>query len=316
MKYKVLLILIILAIAASMISQYFLTSANLINVLRQITVAGIVGIGFTIVLSSGQIDLSVGSLLGLVGALTAMFSKIPGMPIVVTVLFALVLGALLGAVNATLVNVLKVPAFIATLSTMSIFRGPVYIITNMNPVTDIPPALTFIGQGYIGPIPFPIIIFIVVTIIGYITLYRTTFGRHALAIGGNAMAARASGVSLEKTIYLVYITMGVFTSIAALVMTGRANSAQTAAGQGMELDAVAAVVIGGTALSGGNGNIIGTVIGCVLVGVINNILNLTNVNTNYQLIVKGVLIIFAIALDVQSGHIRDQLMKRRRIAEK
>ncbi|MGI6334497.1 MAG: ABC transporter permease [Saccharofermentanales bacterium] len=312
MKYKVFLILIILALAATLISPHFLTGENLINVIRQITVAGIVGIGFTIVISSGYIDLSVGSILGLTGALTAMFSKIPGMPIGVTILFALLLGTVFGLINAALINILKVPAFIATLSTMSIFRGPVYIITNMNPVTDIHPALTFIGQGYIGPIPFPIIIFLIIILIGYILLNRTTFGRHALAIGGNPAAARASGVSLVKTTYLVYIIMGAFTAIAALVMTGRANSAQTAAGQGMELDAVAAVVIGGTSLAGGTGNIIGTVIGCLLVGIINNILNLTNVNTNYQLIVKGLLIIIAIALDVQSGKIRERLLKRRR----
>ena len=207
MRYKVLFILIILSITAAIVSPYFMAGENLINVLRQVTVAGIIGIGFTLVLSSGQIDLSVGSMLGLIGALTAMFSKIPEMPFSLTVLFALFLGAAFGSLNAVLVNVFKVPAFIATLSTMSIFRGPVYIITNMNPVTGIPPEFTYIGQGYIGPVPFPIIIFAVITIIGYILLNRTTFGRHALAMGGNPMAARASGVSLVKTTYMVYIAM-------------------------------------------------------------------------------------------------------------
>jgi ribose/xylose/arabinose/galactoside ABC-type transport system permease subunit len=311
-KYKVLFILVLLCVIAAFSSDAFFTQANLLNIVRQISTIGIIGVGFTIILASGGIDLSVGSMLAVIGVVAAMASKIEGMPTVFSVMIALLLGILCGALNAALINNFNIPSFIVTLSTMSIFRGLTYVITDMTPVVDIPKPLIFIGQGYIGPIPFPIIILTIFAILGHILLNRTTLGRHAIAIGANAEAARACGISISLTRYGVYIAMGIFTGAAALIMNGRAASAQVGAGQGMELDAVAAVVIGGTPLSGGIGNIPGTVIGCLIVGTINNILNLANVNSNWQLIVKGALIISAIILDVQSDKINRTLTKRRR----
>jgi len=310
-RYKVIFVLLLLCVIAAFLSDAFLTRSNMLNIVRQISTIGIVGVGFTIILASGNIDLSVGSMLALIGVIVAMVSKVEGMPMILYLLVAFLLSVLCGALNAALVNSFNIPSFVVTLSTMSVFRGLTYVITDMLPVVDIPKSLVFIGQGYLGPIPFPVVLLLIFAIIGHVLLNRTTLGRHAIAVGGNAEAARACGISIALTRFGVYIVMGIFTGAAALIMNGRAASAQVSAGQGMELDAVAAVVIGGTPLSGGVGNIPGTIIGCLIVGVINNMLNLANVNSNWQLIVKGVLIIGAIVLDVQGEKINRTWLRRR-----
>ena len=294
---KALVILVILCIASAIISDVFFTASNLMNVTRQIAASAVMGIGFTCVIASGNLDLSVGTMLGMLGVIMALFSK-TGLPFPVALLLGVAIGAGCGFLNGFIGVKFKLPLFIVTLATGQVFKGVCYLLSNTSPVTGLPDAFKKIGQGYIGPIPVPICITAGVAFLIYILLNKTVFGRHAIATGGNREAARTSGINVNRTTILIYMLMGVCTAIAAAIMTGRAASAQPAAGQGMEMDAIAAVVIGGTPLSGGSGKVVGTLIGCLIVGVIANVLNLAGVDSNWQLVAKGLLILFAVGLDV------------------
>jgi len=311
LRYKVYLILILICIVAAAASPYFLKSSNILNVIRQISMNGIIAIGFTFVLAEGSIDLSVGSMVGLIGVLTAMIGK-SGLPIpfVTLVLIAVAIGAGLGFINGFIVSTLRVPSFIATLATQIAMRGVIYVITGNQHVTRLPAELEFFGQGYIGVIPFPVIILLVVTVIGYFVLKKTQFGRHVIAVGANRDAAHYCGISVKRTEYGVFIFMGVCAGIAALILTGRSGAAQTGAGVNMEMDSIAAVVMGGTPMTGGYGNIAGSIGGSLIIGVISNVLNLTKVDSNWQYIVKGLLIVIAVLLDVQSTRIQNKIADR------
>ena len=308
MGNKALIILILLCTAMAMASPVFLTSKNLINIVRQICAGAVLSIGYTLVVGSGNFDLSIGNQLGLVGVVMAMLSKT--MPLPLALLAGAALSVCLSITNAALINIFKLPAFIVTLAMMQVFRGSTYLITKMVPVSNLPDSFVTIGQGYIGPIPIPIYIMVVTGIGMYLLMNRTLFGRHAIAMGGNIEAARVCGVNTKATRVGVYATMGICVAIAAIILTGRSASAQIGAGQGMEMDTIAAVVIGGTSMKGGNGNIIGTIIGCLLVGVVNNGLNLTGIDANWQIIAKGMLILIAIILDVTSTNIIAKLKLR------
>lgn len=292
---KALFILIVIAIVMTAIEPKFLSSANLINILRQVCVSAILGVGYTLVLATGGFDLSIGTMMGLSGIILAMASKV--FPLPVAFLVGILFGALLGALNASLINIFDLPPFMVTLSTQTIFKGASYLITKMVPVSGLPDAFLFMGQGYIGPIPASVYIMVIMTIIMCIIFYSTKFGRQGLCCGGNPEAARVCGVNVKRNKLIVYMIMGCYAAVAAIVLTARAASAQVSAGQGMEMDTIAAVVIGGTSMRGGKGNIIGTVIGCVLVGAVNNGLNLTGLDPNWQVVAKGLLILIAIILD-------------------
>lgn len=202
------------------------------------------------------------------------------------------------------------PLFIVTLATGQVFKGACQLLSNTSPINGLQDEFKMLGQGYLGPVPIPIYIMVVVGVVLYVVLNKTRFGRHAIATGGNREAARTSGINTNAVTIQIYVIMGICTSIAAMVMTGRAFSAQPAAGQGMEMDAIAAVVIGGTSLSGGAGRIVGTVIGCLIVGVITNMLNLVAVDSNWQLIAKGILILLAVLLDVATSQYFEKKMKK------
>ncbi len=309
-NYKSLFILIVLVIVMAFCSDVFLTSRNLINVLRQVGAATILGVGYTFVLTIGDIDLSIATAIAMTAIITAKISKLPGVPWIVVVLVALALGCMVGLINSFFVNVFKLPAFIVTLATQSLYRGACYLISNTTPVTNIPDWYKTVGQGYIGFLPIPVFIMIIMLVIGYILLNKTVFGRHVVSMGGNAEAARACGINLQKVRTIVFMFLGVCASISCLIIVGRVASAQTSAGDGMELDAIAAAVIGGTSMAGGRGNVIGTFIGCMIVGVINNGLNLLNVNSNWQHVAKGLLILVAVILDAQSARITNRLLKK------
>ncbi len=309
-NYKCVLILIVIFVALSLISDVFFTERNLTNVVRQVSASAILGVGFTIVVASGSIDLSVGTMVGMIGVLTAMLSKIEGIPMIAVLAAGMGIGALAGMLNAFIINQFKLPSFIVTLANMSIFQGICYLACNTTPISDLPDWYKQIGQGYLGPIPIPIVIMIIVAAIGTIIVTKTIFGRNALAMGGNSEAARVCGVNTKRVNLGVFAFMGICAAIASFVLTGRSASAQPTAGQGMELDAIAAVVIGGTPLSGGHGSIIGTVVGCLIVGMIDNGLNLLNVDSNWQLIAKGLLILGAIILDAQSSKLSLKMMKK------
>lgn len=297
LKNKAVFIMILMALVIGAIEPIFFSTNNLFNVLRQVCSSTILAMGFTFILGLGEIDLSVGAILGLNGVIMAKLMVEMNWPIATAILVAVVAGLVFGVVNATIISLLDIPPFIVTLATQSLFRGAVYIITGMVPIAGLPDSFINIGQGYVGRVPIPVVIMLVVIVISYILANYSTFGRHVIAMGGNADATRACGINTKRVQLGVYMLSGVCATISAVVTTARAASAQIAAGKDMEMDIIAAVVIGGTSMNGGNMNIIGTVFGCLIVGMITNGMNLMGINSNYQIVAKGALILLALVID-------------------
>ncbi len=290
--------LVFIIIVLSFLSDSFFTVDNILNLLRQISINALIAFGMTFVILTAGIDLSVGSLLALGSALTAgMLSS--GMDPMLAVFLGLIIGLLLGAFNGLIITKGKVAPFIATLATMTIYRGATLVYTDGKPVTGLSDSALFemMGKGYFFWIPVPVIIMIIVFFILYFVLNNTVFGRRVYAVGGNEEAATLSGVKTDRTKIMVYAITGMLAVLAGIILTSRLNSAQPTAGTMYELDAIAAVVIGGTSLMGGRGRITGTLIGALIIGVISNGLNLLNVSSFYQQIVKGAVILFAVMLD-------------------
>lgn len=291
--------LIILMAVITIINSNFLTANNLLNLLLQVTSNALIAFGMTFVILTGGIDLSVGSILALSSALTAGLLG-SGMPVTLAILISLILGCILGMMNGLLISYGKLAQFIVTLATMTIFRGATLVYTNGNPITK---GLSdtflfqFLGQGYIVGIPFPVIIMFIVFIVLYVLLHKTAFGKSVYAIGGNEKAAYISGVKLNKVKIIIYSISGMMASISGLIITSRLSSAQPTAGASYEMDAIAAVVLGGTSLSGGKGRILGTLIGALIIGVLNNGLNIIGVSAFWQQVVKGVVILIAVLID-------------------
>ena len=291
--------LIILMAVITIINSNFLTANNLLNLLLQVTSNALIAFGMTFVILTGGIDLSVGSILALSSALTAGLLG-SGMPVTLAILISLILGCILGMMNGLLISYGKLAPFIVTLATMTIFRGATLVYTNGNPITK---GLSdtflfqFLGQGYIVGIPFPVIIMFIVFIVLYVLLHKTAFGKSVYAIGGNEKAAYISGVKLNKVKIIIYSISGIMASISGLIITSRLSSAQPTAGASYEMDAIAAVVLGGTSLSGGKGRILGTLIGALISGVLNNGLNIIGVSAFWQQVVKGVVILIAVLID-------------------
>lgn len=296
---KAALIVIILAILMTFLSPAFLTSYNIMNVLRQVAVTVIVGTGFCVIIACGDLDLSVGSVMALVGVVVAKL-MVAGIPVPLAIFAGLITGICCSSLNAFIINTFNVPGFVVTMAVSNIFRGAVYLITAMSPIIGLPDSFNFIGQGKIIGIPVSVLIMLVMVGVGSFVIKRTKVGRHVLAAGGNREAARVCGINVKKVRYQAYMIMGFCAAVAAIVLTARTASAQVGAGVNIELDAIAACVIGGTPLSGGSATVVGTVFGCLVVGVVNNGLNLLGVNSNWQFVVKGILLIIAIITDVLS----------------
>jgi inositol transport system permease protein len=293
------------------LSEAFLTWRNLLNIVRQISVVGLIAIGVTMVIITGGIDLSSGSVLALAAVVATSLAqrldwadiKFQGLdvPIIVPVVAALAVGALCGLVNGSLIANFKIPPFIATLGMMTVARG-FALIYSERPVSGLRDDYNFIGQGYIPPgapfgIPVPIIILLVVAFAAHILLNNTRFGRHIYALGGNEQAARISGINIGRVKIGVYAIAGLLAGLAGLVLSSRIGSGQPGLGLGYELDAIASAVIGGTSLSGGIGTIWGTIVGALIIGVLNNGLDLLNVSAYWQTIVKGSIIVIAVIID-------------------
>lgn len=311
MGNKAFLICVVLCAVMAVLSPVFWKSSNLLNILRQVCVSTLLSVGFTIVLASGHIDLSVGNLLGMCGMILAKLVKEVKLPLPVALLIMLIIAMLSGALNAVLITVFRVVPFIVTLATQSIFKGTTYLISDLVPVAGLPKDLLVLGQGYLLGIPVPVYIMFAVVLIAWILINRTKFGRYVLAMGGNAEAARVSGINVDKMRFGVFMCCGLCTGIASVIMTARTASAQVAAGQGMEMDAIAAVVIGGTSMSGGNANVWGTLFGCLVVGIVNNGMNLLGINANWQIIAKGLLILFAVVIDTLSIRAQNAMLNKR-----
>ncbi len=310
-KYAIVFILLAMLIAMTFLSEAFLTWRNLLNIVRQISVVGLIAIGVTMVIITGGIDLSSGSVLALAAVVATSLAqrldwadiKFPGLdvPIIVPVVAALAVGALCGLVNGSLIANFKIPPFIATLGMMTVARG-FALIYSERPVSGLRDDYNFIGQGYIPPgapfgIPVPIIILLVVAFATHILLNNTRFGRHIYALGGNEQAARISGINIGRVKIGVYTIAGLLAGLSGLVLSSRIGSGQPGLGLGYELDAIASAVIGGTSLSGGIGTIWGTIVGALIIGVLNNGLDLLNVSAYWQTIVKGSIIVIAVIID-------------------
>lgn len=293
---KALIILIILCIVVGIAKPVFFSYTNVISVLRQVTIATVLGLGYTIVQTSGQSDLSIGTMLGFIGVVMARISLV--LPLWIALLAGVVLGFLCGSLNGFVAHYFKLNPFIVTLATQQMFKGAAYLVTSNRPVTGLGKDFVYIGQGYVGPIPFPVLFMLICIVIVAVVMYRTRFGREVVAVGGNEEAARVSGINPVAVKIKVCSIMGVFVSLAAMIMTGRVASAQPGAGALMEGDAITAVVMGGTAMSGGKPNVIGTLFGCLIVGIIQNGMNLIGIDSNWQLVVKGVMVLIAIIIDV------------------
>ena len=294
--YRSLIILVIMCAVASILSPSFLRLNNIFNVFRQVAIAGILGAGMTFVILTGGIDLSVGSILGLAGSVAAgVLAKTNNA--LLACLVAILIGLIAGTLNGFFVAKLRIPPFIATLGMMTLLRGCVLVYTKGSPIPIKSDAYKFIGKASIAGIPLPVLILIVVFLIAHFILSKTIFGRNVYALGGNREAARLSGIDTVRTEWLVYIINGLLCGLAAIVLTARLGSAQSTLGEGIEMDAIAAVILGGTSLSGGTGYVLPTVAGAMIMGIIDNILTLMNVNPHATSIVKGVVILLAVILD-------------------
>ncbi|PSL34333.1 ribose ABC transporter membrane protein [Planomicrobium soli] len=290
--------LIVIIAIITILNPGFLAISNLMNVLRQVSINALIAFGMTFVILTGGIDLSVGSILALTGALTAGMMA-SGVDPILAMLVGLLLGAVLGAINGIIIAKGKVAPFIATLATMTIYRGLTLVYTEGRPVSGLGDSVPFqmLGKGYLFGIPVPVVTMLISFGILYFILKKTTFGRRVYAVGGNEEASILSGINTTRIKIYVYSLVGLLSALAAIILTSRLNSAQPTAGQMFELDAIAAVVLGGTSLTGGRGWIVGTLIGALIIGVLNNGLNLIGVSSFFQQVVKGAVILLAVLLD-------------------
>lgn len=298
-KYKSLIGLALLCVIITFVSPAFMTLSNITNVFTQVSTNAIIAVGMTFVILTGGIDLSVGSTVAISGAFAASIIKSTN-NVFLAIIVAGIVGIVIGLINGLLISKGKLQAFIATLATMTIFRGVTLVFTNGTPISKLSESFVNIGNGKLGFIPIPVVITVIVFIIAVYVLTQTRFGRYLYALGGNEDSARLSGINTNKIKTLVYVISGFASSIAGVIIASRIGSASPNAGTGFELDAIAAVVIGGTSLAGGEGRITGTLIGALIIGVLNNGLNLMNVSPFYQSIVKGLVILIVVLLDKKS----------------
>lgn len=275
----------------------FLTTGNIMNILRQASTNLLIALAMTLVIILGGIDLSVGSIVALTGVVTGGLIAYNGLPVWVAVIGAILVGLFFGLMNGFIISKTSIPAFIVTLSTMNIGRGLAYIYTGGAPIRVVSDDFNFIGSGYVFGIPIPVLYLLAFTIVFAYTMNKTKLGRHIYAVGGNPEAARFSGINNSKITLIVYTLSGLMAAISGVILASRMFSGQPTAGEGAEMDAIAAVVIGGTSMSGGIGTIGGTIIGGLIIAVLNNGLNLMNVSSFWQLVVKGVIILIAAYVD-------------------
>ena len=303
-KYKSLLGLVLLIAVVSVLNPSFLSVKNIMNILRQTSVNAVIAAGMTFVILTGGIDLSVGSILGISGAVCASL-LVSGQNVVVAVIAALLVGAAVGFINGFVISKGKLQPFIATLATMTILKGLTLVYTNGNPITlgsnELAMSFGKIGGGTIFGIPTPAMIMMIVFMVCYYILHNTKMGRYTYALGSNEEATKLSGLNTDKIKIWVYTISGILASVAGIIITSRLYSAQPTAGAGYELDAIAAVVLGGTKLAGGKGKITGTIIGALIIGVLSNALNILDVSSYYHTMVNGGVILLAVLLDRKSN---------------
>ncbi|GAA4308425.1 ABC transporter permease [Compostibacter hankyongensis] len=299
-KYGIYCAFLILVGALTIAFPPFIKPSNIVNVLRQTAVNGILAVGMTFVIITAGIDLSVGSVLAL-SAVAATSLAHPGeYPLILSLLIGLLVGCACGALNGVLIAKKRLAPFIVTLAMMSVARGVALVYSSGRPIINLSDSYNQIGGGYLAGIPVPVIIFLVIVLSGVFVLRYTRFGRYVYAIGGNELAARVSGINTTRILIWTYVIMGALAGVAGIVLSSRVMSGSPAMGEGYELDAIAAVVIGGTSLFGGVGSISGTVVGALIMGVMDNGLDMLNVSSYWQQVVKGAIIVLAVLLDKRS----------------
>ena len=294
-RFGLALSFLLLCLALSLLSDRFLTASNAVNVLRQSTINGIIAVGMTFVILTAGIDLSVGAILALSTVVTADLMQ-KGVPVPVAVLMGLGLGTGMGLTSGLIITKTRVPPFVATLGMMTVARGLALTYTQGRPVTGLPDQFRFLGTGSIGPVPMPIVIAGLTFLAGWVLLNRTRVGEYIYAIGNNPVAARYAGIATDRYVSFVYAVSGLLAALAGMILVARLNSAQPTAGIGYEFDAIAAVVVGGTSFAGGEGGLGGTLLGVLVIAVLNNGLNLLNVSSFWQPVVTGVVIALALLL--------------------
>ncbi len=315
-QFGALIVLAVICVIFAVLEPAFISQRNIFNVLRQVSIYGVLAVGMTFVILTGGIDLSIGSMLAFAGLVAASVEKggrglltvgaageAAGYGVPAAIAAALGVGLLGGLLQGLGVSKMKVPPFVVTLGGMSVFRGLTLLWSGGQPISAFRDQYKVIGQGFVGPVPIPVIIFALFAIVGVIVLRMTRYGRHIYAVGGNQEAARLSGLNTTALLTSVYVISGFCCGAAGFILSSRLNSAEQVAGIGYELTVIAAVVIGGTSLFGGEGSVLGTVIGVLLIGVLSNGLTLLNVNPYFQQIVVGLIIVFAVYID--------QMVKRR-----
>ena len=304
-KFGIVIILVLICIALSILSPSFLKINNLLNVLRQVSITGVIAVGMTFVVVTGGIDLSVGSIAGMTAMVATSLSHPGQFPVIVPVVCGLLVGIAAGVLNGFLAAYEEIPPFITTLGLMTALRGACLLYNNGRPIIDVGDAYTKIGGGKLFGIPYPVIIFIVIIAIGTFVLKCTRYGRYVYAIGGNERAAKVSGINVKAIKLSVYVIAGFCAALSGIIVSSRVMSGSPSAGEGYEMDAVTACVIGGASLSGGEGGVLTTVIGALIIGVISNGLDLLKVSSYWQQIVKGVIIVAAVLIDSKTKKARN-----------
>jgi ribose/xylose/arabinose/galactoside ABC-type transport system permease subunit len=299
-----------LIVVFSLLNHNFLEPSNLFNVMRQVSITGLIALGMTFVILTGGIDLSVGSILALAGILAAIVAKgfagsslsldaeaHAGAPWCIAMAAALATGAVCGGAQGIAITRLKVPPFVVTLGGLSAFRGLTLWVSGAGPISGFDPSIRWWGQGLIGPVPVPVILFLAAAVICHVVLSQTRYGRQIYAVGGNQEAAHLVGIANDRILVSVYVIVGALAGLAGFILMGRLNTAEAIAGSGYELTVIAAVVIGGTSLFGGSGSVAGTMIGAILIGVLVNGLVLLNVSSYIQQVIVGLMIVAAVGFD-------------------
>lgn len=306
-EYAIWLVLIVLFIAFSLVTRNFFKESNLFTVARQISMFGIAAVGMTFVILIGGIDLSIGSIITLVNVVCAYLMVDLGFSMSAAIIASMAVAVAIGALNGLMVAWIKMPAIIATFATQIIFEGVSYMLCGGTPIYGFDEGFKVIGQGFLGPVPVPVIIMAVCFAVGAFILHKTSFGRYFYAVGGNEDASRLSGIKVNRIKFLIYCLSGLFAGIAGIVMLSRTNSAQPTAGKGFEFDVITCVVLGGVSVAGGYGKIVNVIAGTLIIGILTNGMILMNVDTYLQMVMKGIVLVLAVGFDsIQNSKVRSK----------
>ncbi len=296
-KYGIFVIFAVIFIIASVAVPGFLSEHNIKSIMLAIACTTVLGFGATFVIILGHINIAYGSLIAFIGCVACITDVNTG-SVFVAIIVAIAIGIAFGAITGFVITKFGIPAFIMTLALTEAARGGAVLVTGGNTISGISAGFTFLGQGYVGPVPMAVIILAICFAITWIILNKTPYGRYVYAVGGNAKAAEASGISPSKITIKAYLLDGILVGVGSLLLMGRLNSGVPGAGVSYEMDAITGVVVGGTSMSGGSGTLFGTLIGAIIVGIINNVQTLMGVDSNIQKIVKGLIIVAAVIVDV------------------